>query len=53
MHHLVPDIVTLLRRPFGTQVKRGLNKQIVHQVGKEDFYFVLRISWHSNGFATK
>jgi len=24
MHHLVPDIVTLLRRPFGAQIKRGL-----------------------------
>ena len=24
MHHLVPDIVTLLRRPFGTQVRRGV-----------------------------
>jgi len=45
MHHLVPDIVTLLRRPFGTQVKRGhveeydrFNKEIVYQVGKQDFY---------------
>ena len=45
MHHLVPDIVTLLKRPFGTQVKRGhveeydrFNKEIVYHVGKQDFY---------------
>jgi len=52
MHHLVPDIVTLLRRPLGTQVKRGLyveehveeydrfNKETVRQAGKQDFYCI-------------
>ena len=54
IQHLVPDFVTLLRWPFGAQVKRGrsplltcapnrFNKEIVHQVGKQDYIEIVRV----------